>query len=80
MTARSKAGSQRVGKSPENKNYNRYRDVVPCTYSIHSVVSCYFLFQNLHLRLKCSLNYESKVFIDKITLCFMSFACLLVFL
>ncbi|XP_028392737.1 tyrosine-protein phosphatase 10D-like [Dendronephthya gigantea] len=34
IKAKSNAGSQKVGKSPENRNYNRYRDVVPYDHSL----------------------------------------------
>ncbi|CAB3980080.1 tyrosine- phosphatase non-receptor type 2-like [Paramuricea clavata] len=34
IKAKSTAGSQKVGKSAENRNYNRYRDVVPYDHSL----------------------------------------------
>jgi protein tyrosine phosphatase len=77
IKAKSTAGSQKVGKSAENRNYNRYRDVVPCTYW---AITCWFLFQNLQLRFSFLLNYESKRFAVKITLYFIFFAFVLVFL
>lgn len=32
LKSRENAGSQKTGKSAANRVYNRYRDVVPCTY------------------------------------------------